>query len=544
MSSAIASSSRLPTVNTFPPTSLLTLDSLNTFLLPLSDIDAITSCTELLLSGRIADLRLARDAVDSGLARGKKELYRFENEIWQQLHDRNAEPAPGEWDGYSPEEVGEALETVVSGDSEKARVIRCCAVLEETRRMLETFEIFAPPLSDSIPPPVIEKDRIENGEDAGMDLDDPWAEDPDRQELEASPVLEDPWETAGSEHSTSIRSATRENIEPDAPGEDTTEPSIPPITLSTFLSVPLAVSALILASSSSVSALATLFERHPAAVFPYRLAVLEAIPGWVLPGDLMPLLPRLGEHESEQPWPIQQERTLLDRLPDEYRSRSNSAVLPPSRPSLLVAEALTQWYTLRVNALDDLGLLDLQLAWVQCGASLGVPDLDRLGEDLSLLSRLIYDANLASAQQEKWNLSSWRAASEGTIIKAYLGHSSAESIVGDIKRLVMPYLFVLESRAERAGKPEPDLVERLLHKAVLGLPLQLARPVFESSKATLPDTDRLIRNDVIVSRLALACLYGSDQRDVWPTMSAIFECLPVWDVSGGDLDADKDRYHP
>jgi hypothetical protein len=35
-------------------------------------------------------------------------------------------------------------------------------------------------------------------------------------------------------------------------------------------------------------------------------------------------------------------------------------------------------------------------------------------------------------------------------------------------------------------------------------------------------------------------LYGSDEREVWSTMSGIFECLPVWDVSGGDLESDKE----
>jgi len=180
------------------------------------------------------------------------------------------------------------------------------------------------------------------------------------------------------------------------------------------------------------------------------------------------------------------------------------------------------------------------LAWVQHGASLGIPNLDALGEDLSLLSRLIYDANLSPAQHEKCTLASWKKATEGEIVSAYLANSTPSTIVSDVRRLVLPYLYVLESRAEREGKADTHLVERLLHDAVLSLPLHKALPVFEASKATIPMSERLLRNDQNVARLALACLYGSDEREVWSTMSGIFECLPVWDVSGGDLESDKE----
>ena len=33
-----------------------------------------------------------------------------------------------------------------------------------------------------------------------------------------------------------------------------------------------------------------------------------------------------------------------------------------------------------------------------------------------------------------------------------------------------------------------------------------------------------------MARLALACLYGSESLDQWPTMSRVFECLPAWDT--------------
>jgi hypothetical protein len=187
-----------------------------------------------------------------------------------------------------------------------------------------------------------------------------------------------------------------------------------------------------------------------------------------------------------------------------------------------------------------MGLLDLQLGWVQHAASLSVPSLDSIGEDLSLLSRLVYDSDLTPAQQSRWTLHSWRSSSPSDIVSAYLSNSTSDSIVPDIRRLVLPYLYVLESRAERSGQPDADLVHRLLYEVILGLPLHLALPVFEASKATLPKSERVVADDMAVARLALACLYGSDQRNVWATMSSIFECLPVWELSGANPEDDSE----
>ena len=50
----------------------------------------------------------------------------------------------------------------------------------------------------------------------------------------------------------------------------------------------------------------------------------------------------------------------------------------------------------------------------------------------------------------------------------------------------------------------------------------------------------IFERDEDMARLALACLYGSDKLDEWPTMSRIFECLPAWETPGDD-DEDSDE---
>ena len=117
-----------------------------------------------------------------------------------------------------------------------------------------------------------------------------------------------------------------------------------------------------------------------------------------------------------------------------------------------------------------------------------------------------------------------------SVVRAYLAHSSPDSVARDITSLVMPYLFVLEARAERAGTPDPSLPTRLLYEYILTAPLDLVAAIFDASKPTLPTSQRIIKNDEDMAKLALACLYASDSLTEWPTMSSIFECLPVWDV--------------
>jgi hypothetical protein len=311
----------------------------------------------------------------------------------------------------------------------------------------------------------------------------------------------------------------------------------------------LVLSVLKFAAGGYFAALRVTCQRHAAELRPYRLAIVEAVPGWVSPGDddLLPLLIAEGE-SGEAAWPRGQVERGAVSLLDHISTQFGIASLRPAAASLLLARhdatlsstEITQWYTDRVLVLDDLGLLDAQLAWVQHATALGVTGLDAIGEELSLLSRLIYEANLSPEQLEHWSLTAWREASEEDIVRAYTANSTAGSIVDDLRRLVLPYLYVLESRAERSGKADTGLVKRMLHDVILEQPLHLALPCFQASTATLPASTRLVKDDQTVARLALAVLYGSDAQDAWPTMSAIFECLPVWDVSGGDADTDRE----
>ncbi|CAK9786713.1 unnamed protein product [Cutaneotrichosporon oleaginosum] len=485
----------------------------------------LITAANLVLSGRVYDQTLLRRVIDAGLNAGEEETLLLEGDVRARLE--SATKAPGGWEGWGLADVFEATEAAVQ-DSARRELVRALAILAQARRRLDTYDAFCPPrtaASAATKTPTIED----------IELDDPWGEDDDGDNV--PPMLDDPWADQASEPPT-----------PPQPPKPLPEPSEPPIDPSTFVLQPITLSALNFATVADVRALRIVCQRHGSDLYPYRLAIVEAIPGWVSPAedDVQNLLPGVWEDSEHERWPtgrLEHENTLLDALATKYGlyalNPPPAALLPPAHPEPLTSEALSAWYAVRVGSLDALGLLDAQLAWVQHGAALGVPALDAIGEDLSLLSRLIYDANLSPAELGRWNLATWRAAQPEAIVRAYLANSTPASIVGDIRRLVLPYLYVLESRAERAGKADAGLVERMLDGAILDLSLHLALPCFEASKATLPASQRLIKDDQSVARLALAVLYGSDES-AWPTMSAIFECLPVWDVAGRDADSDRE----
>ena len=328
-----------------------------------------------------------------------------------------------------------------------------------------------------------------------------------------------------------------------------------PIPLSDFLVEDMVDIACFFASQQQFTALRTLMFYHSATLWPSRFAILDSIPNHTHPSEYREILPAYDvNRDAEQTpsfngWRITQDWVETPEVGaalsvsqvvsqvefDLYQSKGDAT----SCTEPLGPKDLSAWYKRRVDVIiSSTGILDIALAIVQHGASRGVPDLDELGEELSLLSRLVYDSPQPHEPQDSqdWTLARWRSMEPAEVVSAYLAHSTPERVAKDITHLVMPYLFVLEARAERAGKPDPGLPTRLLYDYILLAPLSVVAAIFEASKPTLPVAHRIIRNDEDVARLALACLYGSDSRTEWSTMSSIFECLPAWEITPGTED--------
>ncbi|KAG6336131.1 hypothetical protein ID866_2969 [Astraeus odoratus] len=328
------------------------------------------------------------------------------------------------------------------------------------------------------------------------------------------------------------------------------------VPLPEFLTKNLVELALFFATKELYPALRTLTARHGSILWPFRFTILKGIPPHSPPSEYADILPGYDVNQDvERRWSREDWRTSLDyvELPEVRAALQGLQILSDMgyncdgmsivEGELLKSSELTDWYRHRVDdVISWTGMIDIALAIVQHGASLAVPDLDKLGEDLSLLARLVYDVPQPdeSTNVEDWTLERWKSMEPAQVVNSYLAYSTPETVAADISRLVMPYLFVLEARSERAGQADPGLASRLLYDYVLSSRLPIVAAIFEMSKPTLSEARRIIRNDEDTARLALACLYGSDSRDEWSTMSLIFECLPAWDIApDGEDEADE-----
>lgn len=331
-------------------------------------------------------------------------------------------------------------------------------------------------------------------------------------------------------------------------------PGAPPLSLSTFLTQSLVNSACLLATTEAFDSLQILCKRHGPSIWPHRLTVVECVPTHVPPSDYQELLPKLDpSRDEEHQSPAETWRMALDwtEHPSVQAALSISGYDSPQdplstssaneAPRPMSSQELTSWYRQRIRTiLDSTGMVDVALSMAERATSRGISGLDELGEELSLLSRLVYDAQAAAEDgpEDDWTLEQWKSMDSLAVVRAMLALSTPETLVADIRKFVLPYLFVLESRAERAGDPNSLISRQQLNDFVLGAPLEMVVRIFEESKPTLPSSSRLISDDEDIARLALVCLYGSNSLDEWHIMNQIFECLPAWNETSDDEDSE------
>ncbi|KAF7985302.1 hypothetical protein HWV62_6471 [Athelia sp. TMB] len=470
------------------------------------DLWVASACADRLLD----DVEVQRSLLDLGLQRTEGAVERGKRAL--------IPPSSPEVEGGVASPDYEPLASYFSSVSSDRRLCHMRAVLLQRLDRLNTYVEICKEMPEA--------EGREEGEEEALDEwdDDPWGEESGEASTSVTPVK----------------------------GRATAEP---PIALSVFLEDDLLPIACLFASLQHYAAVRVLLARHDPYLWPCRFTILDSVPEYAHPSEYRGIMPSLDPAtNNELPSPSLPWRSGLDwsetpevRAAIETAHSDVDVEFPPETKDLrthtepVSVTELAKWYQSRVNhVISSTGMVDIALAITQHGASQGIPNLDELGEELSLLARLVYDSpQPESGASDDWTLERWNAMEPAAIVRAYLAHSSPHTISRDIQRLVMPYLFVLESRAERAGKPDPGLPNHMLYEYILTAPLDITAAIFEASKPTLPAAQRLIRNDEDIARLALACLYGSDRLDQWPTMSRIFECLPAWDITRSEDQANE-----
>lgn len=348
--------------------------------------------------------------------------------------------------------------------------------------------------------------------------------------------VESSWQFDDDDNEDENENVVLNNVDARDPAEHL--PSLPD-----FLDTPIVQLAYNAAADSNFTLLHALFNRHAPLLSSHRLAILDRVPLFTEIDRYIELLPQVDTHSnSERPIPGESWRSEQDA----WESSNIAAQLGTEAaqgPSPRSAEHISAWYRKRVESIDrTTGRVDSCLALIQYGASQGVPSLDAIGEQLSLLAKLVYDASGQSAPAEDWTLAKWQAASPSDIVQAYLSGSTQTSVVADIRKMALPYLYVLESQQERAGAPDPTLHDRLLYEWLLQASsshLGLGASVFEASKPTLRPAQRVIRDDTQLVRLALAIAYSYQGTASWEALTAIFDCLPALENSVSDLPPDQ-----
>ncbi|KAG0291784.1 hypothetical protein BGZ96_004831 [Linnemannia gamsii] len=241
-------------------------------------------------------------------------------------------------------------------------------------------------------------------------------------------------------------------------------------------------------------------------------------------------------------------------------------VLPSAMIFPASSEALSHWYIDRALEIDrNAAQMMEERRLIQHGINHYIPGLETMSEDLEILCKLLYEIKPDSRRPEaraRWadtvldiSLEQFSLMNPMEVVQLCLGMSDEFTIVQDVRRLVLPYLSVMVPRRWRRKDP--------IHAPGQGLPtgLDIENPmsylyafllsqspthlswvgaIVEASKPVYEPEERVISNDMDLSWLTMACMYGCRTVDEWKVMSDMIVCLPMFEQTE-DVDEAVDK---
>lgn len=276
-------------------------------------------------------------------------------------------------------------------------------------------------------------------------------------------------------------------------------------------------------------ALRTLFSRHTDEIIAYRLAILSEIPETADPSNFD--LPQVLDGQEAE-WIVK------DGWDEETRDTiEHESLAYPAHEYPTSADTIAQWYMDRCMAANRMGLCSQALEWARYAQAMGVADLKEQQKRLDWLCKYVYTSgNVTDHAGNLIDLDVFDRISSYEIMEGLLQRTDASRIVDDMLGLVIPWLNQIKTRPrkhqmEDEEEDEEERPEMLLYRWLLDTAarhLDWICLVLEQSKPTLPDDERIIKDDLDLSRLALALCY-TIEGDIH-LLVRIFECLPVFDL--------------
>ncbi|KAI7899664.1 secretory pathway protein Sec39-domain-containing protein [Cokeromyces recurvatus] len=302
------------------------------------------------------------------------------------------------------------------------------------------------------------------------------------------------------------------------------------------------------ARSENNVALDAIFMHHGQTVLPYRLFILSQIPETVDPSRFD--LPHVT-HDHEDKWLEESWRTHQDIVEQDwvqrmieldvqeqidYLSRLKAGIEATEYPSS--AHVIADWYLERARAADKIGLCSTALEICRYAQVMGITEIESITVDYEWLCKYVYaSTSVTNDDEENYvDLEKFRELSSYDVLEGLLRNTNASTILDDMTRLALPWIEVSKRKIkeddEEEEKGEILLYRWLLAPTIVNNHLDWLCSIFEMSKPTIPVEDRIIKDDLDLSRLILAIVYSSGE--LMDYLIRLFECLPIFEQVDDD----------
>ncbi|KAG2184910.1 hypothetical protein INT43_000823 [Umbelopsis isabellina] len=330
-----------------------------------------------------------------------------------------------------------------------------------------------------------------------------------------------------------------------------------------FRDVNLVAQAIEFARLQNFTALDILFSRHGTELLPYRLHILSQIPETADPEryNTPSVQPASSACENlmESTWDVHPWREDIDVVEhpklkeylknlkpslEVYESNLENVLQSVSYPAS--AETISQWYIERARRIDEFtGLTSYALKLIQNGSMRQVPNLQDLEDNLEFLCKLLYGTGVTAETERLFrdlDLQAFESMDPYEVLELSLKGTGVDRIVMDLIVFGLPWLQLVENRRTRDADGDAHMSEAndfeepvhyMLYRWLLNVAdghLDWCCEILESSKPTMEQEDRIIKEDLDLSRIALAILYTTEDGSQVELMGRIFECLPLFDL--------------